>query len=89
MKKEYDFSKAIKNPYIDKQLKKQISMNINADTIEYFKNMANKKGVPYQTLINIFLTDCMNKKLDIAVVLTRSEERRVGKECRSRWSPYH
>ena len=21
--------------------------------------------------------------------LTRSEERRVGKECRSRWSPYH
>ena len=42
MKKEYDFSKAIKNPYIDKQLKKQISMNINADTIEYFKNMANK-----------------------------------------------
>ena len=68
MKKEYDFSKAIKNPYIDKQLKNQISMNINADTIEYFKNMANKKGVPYQTLINIFLTDCMNKKLDIAVV---------------------
>ena len=36
MKKEYDFSKAIKNPYIDKQLKKQISMNINADTIEYY-----------------------------------------------------
>ena len=24
-----------------------------------------------------------------AVYLTRSEERRVGKECRSRWSPYH
>ena len=24
-----------------------------------------------------------------AMTLTRSEERRVGKECRSRWSPYH
>ena len=24
-----------------------------------------------------------------AAALTRSEERRVGKECRSRWSPYH
>ncbi|CZE51576.1 CopG family antitoxin [Campylobacter geochelonis] len=68
MKKEYDFSKGIKNPYLDKQLKKQISMNINTETIEYFKDMANKKGVPYQTLINIFLNDCVNKKLDIAVV---------------------
>ena len=26
---------------------------------------------------------------DADMVLTRSEERRVGKECRSRWSPYH
>ena len=25
----------------------------------------------------------------VAVVIVRSEERRVGKECRSRWSPYH
>lgn len=67
MKAEYDFSKAIRNPYVDKQLKKQISININSETIEYFKNMANEKGVPYQTLINIFLNDCVKKKLDIAV----------------------
>lgn len=68
MKKEYDFSKAIRNPYVDKNLKKQISININNSTIEYFKEMAEKKGVPYQILINIFLNDCVNKKLDIAVV---------------------
>lgn len=68
MKKEYDFSNAIRNPYIDKQLKKQISININVETIEYFKNLANKKGVPYQTLINIFLNDCVNRKLDVKVV---------------------
>lgn len=68
MKKEYDFSKAIKNPYIDREMKKQISIKLNASTIEYFKEMANKKGVPYQVLINIFLNDCVNKRLDIAVV---------------------
>ena len=27
--------------------------------------------------------------IDLAIFLKRSEERRVGKECRSRWSPYH
>ena len=27
--------------------------------------------------------------LSLSLRLTRSEERRVGKECRSRWSPYH
>lgn len=68
MKKEYDFSKAIKNPYIDREMKKQISIKLNTSTIEYFKEMANKKGVPYQVLINIFLNDCVNKRLDIAVV---------------------
>ena len=29
------------------------------------------------------------KEVDFGVYLDRSEERRVGKECRSRWSPYH
>ncbi len=67
MKKEYDFSNAIPNPYLDKNLKKQVSMNINTNTIEYFKNLAKKKGVPYQTLINIFLSDCAQRKLDIKV----------------------
>lgn len=67
MKNEYDFSKAIKNPYVDKTLKRQITINLNGKTIDYFKDMANRKGVSYQTLINIFLNDCVEKKLDVVV----------------------
>lgn len=68
MKREYNFKNAISNPYVDKELKKQISIKLNSTTIDYFKEMALKKGVPYQVLINIFLNDCVNKKLDIAVI---------------------
>jgi len=57
MRKEYDFSNSIKNPYA-KKLKKQISLNIETDTIDYFKSLAVKTGMPYQTLMNSFLTDC-------------------------------
>ncbi len=64
MKKEYDFSKAVRNPYIDKNLKKQVSMNLSVKIIDYFKELSAKKGVPYQTLINLFLNDCVDKKID-------------------------
>ena len=59
MKKEYDFSKmkAVKNPYA-KFLKKQITIRLNSSTIEYFKNMAKEVGIPYQALIDSYLTDC-------------------------------
>ena len=58
MKEEYDFSMAIKNPYA-KKLKKQITINIDSDTIDYFKEQASETGIPYQTLINLYLSDCM------------------------------
>ncbi len=58
MKKEYDFSASAPNPYAQKARKKQISINLNVETIEYFKAMANKQGVSYQALINIFLNQC-------------------------------
>ena len=63
MKKEYDFSKmkAKKNPYA-KLLKKQITIRLNSDTIDYFKNMAAELGIPYQVLIDSYLTDCANTK---------------------------
>ncbi len=66
MRTEYDFSGAKKNPYA-KHLKKQITINIDEDTIEYFKNEAEETGIPYQTLINIFLSDCASqgKKLKL------------------------
>jgi predicted DNA binding CopG/RHH family protein len=63
MRKEYDFSKSIKNPYA-KKVKKQISIKIEEDTIEYFKKLSVKVGIPYQNLINSYLTDCANKHIE-------------------------
>lgn len=58
MLKEYDFSSARKNPYA-KALKKQITINIDSNTIDYFKEQAEVVGIPYQTLINLYLKDCV------------------------------
>jgi len=57
MRKEYDFSKAAKNPYA-KYFKKQVTIRLDEDTIIYFKKMADEIGMPYQTLINLYLRDC-------------------------------
>ena len=59
MREEYDFSNARRNPYA-KQLKKQITINIDIDAIEYFKKQSELVGFPYQTLINLYLKDCAN-----------------------------
>jgi predicted DNA binding CopG/RHH family protein len=61
MRTEYDFSKGKKNPYA-KKLKKQITINIDCDTITYFKEQSETSGIPYQTLINLYLLDCVAKK---------------------------
>ena len=69
MKKEYDLSKmkARKNPYASK-LKKPVTMRLSEDVIGYFKTMAEEAGVPYQSLINLYLRDCVatHRKLDIS-----------------------
>ena len=56
-----------KNPYSNR-MKKQVTLNLNVDTIEYFKALSQQNGIPYQTLINMYLTDCAEKqkKLQIA-----------------------
>ena len=63
MRKEYDLSKmkSRRNPYA-KHLKKQITIRINNDAIEYFKVMSEETGVSYQNLINSYLSDCAQKK---------------------------
>ena len=66
MRKEYDFSNAIKNPYAHK-LKKQITLNLNVDIIDYFKRKAADSGIPYQTLINLYLSDCVENNRDMTV----------------------
>ena len=62
VKEEYDFANSTKNSY-PKKPKKQITINIDIDTIEYFKSQSDSSGIPYQTLINLYLADCAaNKK---------------------------
>ena len=64
MKKEYDLSKmkARKNPYASK-LKRQVTIRMGDDVISYFKDLAEESGIPYQSLINLYLRDCVAKGL--------------------------
>jgi uncharacterized protein (DUF4415 family) len=55
--KHFDFSKSVKNPYLRKP-KKQLTIRLDEDTIDYFRALAEKNGVPYQNLINLYLRDC-------------------------------
>ena len=68
MREHYDFSKTKgkKNPYI-KFLKQPVTMRLDRDTVDYFKSLARESGIPYQTLINLYLRDCAAKerKLDM------------------------
>lgn len=57
MRKNYDFSESVKNPY-SKHLKKQISLRVEVETVNYFKELAKETGIPYQNLINLYLRDC-------------------------------
>ena len=56
-RKEYDFSKARRNPYAAR-LKKSVTIRLDEATIAYFKELAEETGIPYQTLINLYLRDC-------------------------------
>ena len=66
MRAEYDFSKSRPNPYA-KKLKKQVTINLDVDAIDYFKIQAEITGIPYQTLINLYLSDCATKKKQLQV----------------------
>lgn len=61
MRDEYDFSQSRKNPYA-RQLKRQITIRLDAATVDYFKRLAAEIGMPYQNLINLFLRDCAIQK---------------------------
>ena len=66
MKSEYDFSKmkSRKNPYASK-LKKSVTIRLGEDVIDYFKEMAEETGIPYQSLINLYLRDCVAQHREI------------------------
>ena len=68
MRKEYDFSKmkGRRNPYA-KVLKKQVTLRLGVNVIQYFKQMAEETGIPYQNLVNLYLRQCVHshKKLTV------------------------
>ena len=66
MRDEYDFSKARKNPYASR-LKKQITLRLDEESINYFKSISEEVGIPYQSLINLYLRDCAasHRKLNL------------------------
>ena len=66
MRDEYDFTEAKPNPYA-KALKSQVTIRLDKPTIEYFKKLSEEVGVPYQSLINLYLRDCAisEKKLEL------------------------
>ena len=65
MRKSYDFSKSSPNPYA-KKLKKNITIRLGIDVVDYFKCMSDQTGIPYQSLINLYLRDCaqQHRKLE-------------------------
>jgi uncharacterized protein (DUF4415 family) len=57
MKKSYDFSKSVRSPYI-KKAKKQLTIRLDEDTINHFRELSEETGIPYQSLINLYLREC-------------------------------
>jgi hypothetical protein len=61
MRKEYDFDNARRNPYADR-LKKAVTIRLDEETIAYFRGLSARTGLPYQTLINLYLRDCASNQ---------------------------
>lgn len=69
MREEYDIKKLNprQNPYA-KSEKQQITINLNRNTVDYFKNMSEETGIPYQSLINLYLNQCVVEKKKIQFI---------------------
>ena len=66
MREEYNFTNAKRNPYVKKD-KQQITINLDSEIITYFKLQSTNSGIPYQTLINLYLSDCVNQKRELQI----------------------
>lgn len=73
MRKSYDFSQGRPNPYA-KRLKQQLTIRLDADTVAYFKSLAEQTSIPYQTLINLYLRDCAATKKKLKLDWTTSKK---------------
>ena len=67
MRNEYDFSESVANPYAKKQ-RRQVTMNLDVEVIDYFKGQASATGIPYQNLINLYLSQCASEGKTVAFV---------------------
>ncbi len=65
MRKEYSFKKGKRGYYNDKIDREKITIRLDEDVIEYFKKMAEKKGMPYQMLINLYLRSCKENQVEL------------------------
>ena len=79
MREEYDFSRSKRNPYAAK-LKRQITIRIDEDSINYFKTISDKIGIPYQNVINLYLRDCAqsNRQLTLEWKQCHNAEEATG-----------
>ena len=64
---EYDFSKAQRSPYAGGVVKKQISIRLKPATVAFFQMQSEKTGLPYQTIINLYLDDCAANKRELTL----------------------
>lgn len=73
MRKEYNLKKMklINNPYLEK-LKKSVTIRLDADVIDYFKELSEKTHIPYQTLVNEFLKSCKEQKMTPKTIWKKS-----------------
>ena len=69
MRDRYDFSNSTPNPYA-RRTKQQITIRLDKDTVSYFKTMAEDQGIPYQSLINLYLRDCATARRQLRIEWT-------------------
>jgi len=77
MKPEYDFSKAVRNPYVKKE-KKAVTIRLENEVIKYFKAMSSETGIPYQNLINLYLRDCADQSRKLSFVWNPKSKSQVA-----------
>ena len=70
MRDQYDFSSSAPNPY-PRRMKQQVTIRLDRDTVSYFKAMAEEKGIPYQSLINLYLRDCAASQRELRLEWTK------------------
>lgn len=81
MRKSYDFSDAKPNPYakqLEKQLRQQLTIRVDADTLAYFKGLAVEFAIPHQTLMRMYLRECASAGLRPTWQIMKSTAKKMG-----------